>query len=263
MGIDPVTHKPKNDTLSNGEGESKSAANLSHMAQWESARLEAEARLVRESKFRSTNTPSTSSSSSFPAPVAPWLELFRTWHGSRQTGQGCGVLNKNGQSSHMGIDMESPTSTLSFSENNTIVEELADWKCLPRPSAGGGYSLSTPLLLMNSHGGGMAMSSDNSSSWVQDVKVVKQGGGSGSLLNENFGDGLTEMVIIEKYSDEQVDSSSEEGICGDHNNNGGGISMRSLGFNCDNEDENKSYWNSLINLMNSSNNPSVSSPPLF
>jgi myb proto-oncogene protein len=53
MGIDPVTHKPKNDALLSNDGQSKNAANLSHMAQWESARLEAETRLVRESKLRS------------------------------------------------------------------------------------------------------------------------------------------------------------------------------------------------------------------
>uniref|UniRef100_M1C930 Transcription factor n=1 Tax=Solanum tuberosum TaxID=4113 RepID=M1C930_SOLTU len=42
MGIDPNTHKPKSNIFG--------SANLSHMAQWEKARLEAEARLVRESK---------------------------------------------------------------------------------------------------------------------------------------------------------------------------------------------------------------------
>ena len=52
MGIDPVTHKHKNETLMSSTGQSKSAAaTLSHMAQWESARLEAEARLARESKL--------------------------------------------------------------------------------------------------------------------------------------------------------------------------------------------------------------------
>lgn len=56
MGIDPVTHKPKNDALLSNDGQSKNAANLSHMAQWESARLEAEARLVRESKLRTSHS---------------------------------------------------------------------------------------------------------------------------------------------------------------------------------------------------------------
>ncbi|KAH7834938.1 hypothetical protein Vadar_021119 [Vaccinium darrowii] len=48
MGIDPMTHKPKSQAL--GPDQLKDAANLSHMAQWEGARIEAEARLVRESK---------------------------------------------------------------------------------------------------------------------------------------------------------------------------------------------------------------------
>lgn len=40
MGIDPVTHRLRS-------GNHKNAVNLSHMAQWESIRLEAEARLVQ------------------------------------------------------------------------------------------------------------------------------------------------------------------------------------------------------------------------
>uniref|UniRef100_A0A0C9RQA5 TSA: Wollemia nobilis Ref_Wollemi_Transcript_25618_1608 transcribed RNA sequence n=1 Tax=Wollemia nobilis TaxID=56998 RepID=A0A0C9RQA5_9CONI len=55
MGIDPVTHKPKADSV-NGAGLQSSSgsllSNVSHMAQWESARLEAESRLVRQSKLR-------------------------------------------------------------------------------------------------------------------------------------------------------------------------------------------------------------------
>ncbi|KAK6133657.1 hypothetical protein DH2020_032567 [Rehmannia glutinosa] len=39
MGIDPMTHKPKNHAL--GCDQAKDFANLWHMAQWESARLEA------------------------------------------------------------------------------------------------------------------------------------------------------------------------------------------------------------------------------
>ncbi|KAE8719426.1 Transcription factor MYB51 [Hibiscus syriacus] len=45
MGIDPATHKPKSDPLIGSTN-----GTLNHMAQWESARLEAEARLVKESK---------------------------------------------------------------------------------------------------------------------------------------------------------------------------------------------------------------------
>lgn len=53
MGIDPVTHKPKSESIiAVGAQSSNGSSNLSHMAQWESARLEAESRLVRESKLR-------------------------------------------------------------------------------------------------------------------------------------------------------------------------------------------------------------------
>lgn len=53
MGIDPVTHKPKSESMIAGAAQSSNgSSNLSHMAQWESARLEAESRLARESKLR-------------------------------------------------------------------------------------------------------------------------------------------------------------------------------------------------------------------
>eukprot|EP00249_Psilotum_nudum_P003791 c17282_g2_i2 orf=249-1739(+) len=53
MGIDPITHKPQVDANNVSDSKSKISSALSHMAQWESARLEAEARLSRESTLRS------------------------------------------------------------------------------------------------------------------------------------------------------------------------------------------------------------------
>ena len=48
-----MTHKPKSESITGvGVQSSNGSSNLSHMAQWESARLEAESRLARESKFR-------------------------------------------------------------------------------------------------------------------------------------------------------------------------------------------------------------------
>ncbi|KAG2651846.1 transcription factor MYB106-like [Panicum virgatum] len=83
MGIDPVTHKPRADAGAGAGASSgaryRAAAHLSHTAQWESARLEAEARLAREAKLRALASP--------PAPPPPASGL------------------------------ESPTSTLSFSES--------------------------------------------------------------------------------------------------------------------------------------------------
>lgn len=92
MGIDPVTHKPKNDTLLSSDGQSKNAANLSHMAQWESARLEAEARLVRESKLRSKTLNHQLESASIssklmnkavmPSQPPLSLDIFKAWQGA-------------------------------------------------------------------------------------------------------------------------------------------------------------------------------------
>lgn len=89
MGIDPVTHKPKNDALLTADGHSKSAANLSHIAQWESARLEAEARLVRESRLRTSTTATTTNPPSpllltkpEPPPAIPSrsLDALKPWN---------------------------------------------------------------------------------------------------------------------------------------------------------------------------------------
>ncbi|KAK9272264.1 hypothetical protein L1049_002635 [Liquidambar formosana] len=145
MGIDPVTHKPKTDTLLSNDGQSKNAANLSHMAQWESARLEAEARLVRESRLRSNSfsssfqhqlsSPGFGSASdpvssvhllnktvaaAAPAPPPRSLGVLNAWHDvwskSTEGGGGGGSAN-GGPASGIGGNLESPTSTLSFSEN--------------------------------------------------------------------------------------------------------------------------------------------------
>ncbi|KAL3654244.1 hypothetical protein CASFOL_003925 [Castilleja foliolosa] len=103
MGIDPATHKPKNNNPG-GSAQSRHAANVSHMAQWETARLEAEARLARSSSKLHKFT--TAGPNLPPAPAArvaalPCLDVLRAWQAS--TGS-----------------LDSPTSTLSFSSNGTV-----------------------------------------------------------------------------------------------------------------------------------------------
>ncbi|XP_031123115.1 transcription factor MYB106-like [Ipomoea triloba] len=78
MGIDPMTHRPK---INSSFG---SAANLSHMAQWETARLEAEARLVRPSKFIGSSLISPRHFRNNPPPppppkVPPPLDVLKAW----------------------------------------------------------------------------------------------------------------------------------------------------------------------------------------
>nr|AOT28207.1 MYB protein [Phyllostachys edulis] len=106
MGIDPVTHKAVSGALTGtaDDKSAKAAAGRSHMAQWESARVEAEARLARESKMRtaaSTPTALHAQPTNPPASTAsPCLDVLRAWQGAR-------------------IDLESPTSTLTFTGSNS------------------------------------------------------------------------------------------------------------------------------------------------
>ncbi|KAI3733664.1 hypothetical protein L6452_13114 [Arctium lappa] len=86
MGIDPMTHKPKSGTQLLG-------SNLNHMAQWEAARLEAEARLVQKPKYYPNPPPYLVSHSTttqevhktpamVPPPYLPCLDVLKVWQGT-------------------------------------------------------------------------------------------------------------------------------------------------------------------------------------
>ncbi|CAN1151993.1 Transcription factor MYB106 [Linum perenne] len=93
MGIDPATHRSKTAALRRLDGgDPKNASNLSHMAQWESARLEAEARLARKSNLlrhpAGISSSSTSAAGTHPrqlayssrlAPPPRCLDVLRVW----------------------------------------------------------------------------------------------------------------------------------------------------------------------------------------
>uniref|UniRef100_A0A8I6XE51 HTH myb-type domain-containing protein n=1 Tax=Hordeum vulgare subsp. vulgare TaxID=112509 RepID=A0A8I6XE51_HORVV len=116
MGIDPVTHKPRSDVpggAGGGDAEgaagaqhAKAAAHLSHTAQWESARLEAEARLAREAKLRALAA-SVSSSTQYPL------------------------------AAHAAPGLDSPTSTLSFSDSAALA---SNWGDTDADAAGAGFA---------------------------------------------------------------------------------------------------------------------------
>ncbi|PIN03928.1 Transcription factor, Myb superfamily [Handroanthus impetiginosus] len=127
MGIDPMTHKPKN--LAVGCGQSREIANISHMAQWESARLEAEARLVRETKLLSNpyNSQLLNKSTAppprplplplppSPLPRPPCLDILEVWAWTNP-GKDISTMILNGFLPTNG-NLQSPTSILNFSEN--------------------------------------------------------------------------------------------------------------------------------------------------
>ncbi|XP_051121087.1 transcription factor MYB16 [Andrographis paniculata] len=258
MGIDPVTHKPKNDALlsSDGHSNSKNAANLSHMAQWESARLEAEARLVRQSKLRSCTSTSPSfqphsaeaggSTSSLqllkPVGAPRCLDVLKAWA-------------KTNETAAVG-DMESPTSTLSsaagVAESSAAFVEFPasdggigkedgdeEWKNLPEYRDGIGNSIHFPSGLQDT-----CLSSEwaSESSTRNSVEHVPCG---------NFVEKFTDLLLSTSSTDRRF---SDDGADSD---NGSG-SASDGGHDCSTED-NKNYWNSILNLVNSS--PSDS--PIF
>nr|GMD55389.1 transcription factor MYB16-like [Ipomoea batatas]GMD56944.1 transcription factor MYB16-like [Ipomoea batatas] len=225
MGIDPVTHKPKNDALLSSDGQSKSAANLSHMAQWESARLEAEARLVRQSKLRSV---------SLQNPLEPSSPLTKP------------------------AALESPTSTLSYSENAPQIssstaafmkEESEDqaWKCFGNAAehfkGGGGVEDS-------------AAAAGFASAGLLGLTNIPAAMESGAWTTQehiptgNFVERFTDLLLSANSTERSL---SEAGSTESNNAAGDGGSGNHY------YEDNKNYWDSILNLVNSS----PSNSPMF
>lgn len=221
MGIDPLTHKPKNDSLSSfADGSnSKNSANLCHMAQWESARLEAEARLVRQSKLRGSNNQLGSPTKpTAPTPVAPplCLDILKFWNG---------IWTK--PSTKNGPAIESPTSTLTYSENALPVpppnfielvgnsgnydEEILKEECGEEDWDG---------ITTNTMGSG----------WENDENDQGHSG--------NFAEKFTDLLLNNSGGDRNVDSDAGDG-------------SGPIGSGSDCNEDNKNYWNSILNLVNS------------
>ncbi|KAJ9683721.1 hypothetical protein PVL29_019338 [Vitis rotundifolia] len=260
MGIDPVTHKPKSDALLSSDGQSKNAANLSHMAQWESARLEAEARLVRESKLRSNSfnhhpgTPSASNSAAVGAKTAAvsssppvYLDVLKAWHGVwPKSTEGGGSSGGGGGGVAVAGDLESPTSTLSYSENAAAVASTAviDFVGNSGSCEGGiikdegdqqewkGMGSSTQLPgSFTSALHDMAVPMDSGAWTPESLKTVNGG---------HFIEGFTELLLSNSTNRTLSDT------------DGGGDSDNGGCSGSDYYEDNKNYWNSILNLVNSS-----------
>ncbi|XP_022726322.1 transcription factor MYB16-like [Durio zibethinus] len=114
MGIDPVTHKPRIDALGSPYGHASNDSNLSHMAQWERARLEAEARSARDSNKQAVRNPVQVNPKiqlgAVPPPLTPrpkCLDVLKAWQGVVS-----GMFNFPNRD-----NLESPTSISSFSND--------------------------------------------------------------------------------------------------------------------------------------------------
>ncbi|XP_073149411.1 transcription factor MYB106-like [Henckelia pumila] len=189
MGIDPLTHKPKN-VDPDGSAQSRLAANLNHMAQWETARLEAEARLVRESKRLSDLHLQLLRKATAPPPP-PCLDVLRVWLATTATANG---------------SLESPTSTFTFSTNSNSTVPL-----------NGGTG---PIIENNA-----------------DVGVKGKMGSSQVQFEDNY---------IKYPLDYNYNTSSATDVV-----------SASYGINSvsvlvgDNIEDDRSYWNDLLDLLNS------------
>ncbi|GJW67697.1 mixta1 transcription factor [Tanacetum coccineum] len=258
MGIDPVSHKPKTDTLFCNDGQSKSVANLSHMAQWESARLEAEARLAKQSKLRCTSPAekqmgsTESSSTGIPAKVLEpkrCLDILNAWNrvwGTKHNDVGEVNVNE---------DTQSPTSTLSTTgneESSTNLIELVGGNSSGSCDDGAtgeeceeewGYKDEnrTESSIQGFNGISMASIDNNNNN------------GNGHMPSGNFLESFTDLLL------------SNSGSSNNRNSQGGGNSNTHLepnGVNNNNtcyEDNNKNYWNNILNLVNST----LQDPPLL
>ncbi|TYG90533.1 hypothetical protein ES288_A12G189700v1 [Gossypium darwinii] len=174
MGIDPMTHKPSTTPSP------KNGSNLSHMAQWESARLQAEARLVRESKQvvpNLTTRPTRRSQLTRSSPRC--LDVLKAWQG---VVAGMFVFSTQDPRSLT-------TSTLRF------------------PSAGWGEAEEW-------RGQGMKGSSDADDAWFEEDSVILH-----SLPIENIMEGLSDAFILNSWMgvDKSTDENTvkENGNCWD------------------------------------------------
>ncbi|XP_059655041.1 transcription factor MYB16-like [Cornus florida] len=250
LGIDPVTHKPQSDTL-----QPKVAANLSHMAQWENARLEAEARLVRESKLMCPNPfqPQLGSSASAPLlnkaaipppqpplsrPMPLCLDVLKVWQGSwaksiKENTISNGVFSATG-------DLESPTSTLNFSET-----------AFPFPAVGS--FTENPLVLMGGMGLGKSNTflelkekMENNPMQLHDMAAYSNDS-SAALAVDSLKTASATLPLpdfMECFTDILLDHSHDNNVTGNSDDAAGGSCSGNL-------EDNNNYWNNVLNFVNS------------
>ncbi|PNX79505.1 MYB-related protein 306-like protein, partial [Trifolium pratense] len=286
MGIDPTTHKPKTDHTSAGSSTcnqySKDSANLSHMAQWESARLEAEARLVRETnklkvqkqlEFESSRpqarlflnkiTPLQQPS------LPPCLDILKAWQSSwskpTTTTTTKDETNNKVHSMYAMMlsndeNLESPTSTLNFPGPTTLLP-------LPLP-------LSLPVSVPMTNNINVVAFNQNllpltDQSTNNDDEIWKQFNLTKQNTTETHDDhdNVNNNNMLNFQQDDDIMAAVEAfRSCGgfDNNINTPPISTNVLHENLDgsmmcnvNLEENKHYWNSILGLVNESDDINI------
>ncbi|KAJ9709351.1 hypothetical protein PVL29_001022 [Vitis rotundifolia] len=244
MGIDPVTHKPKSYALGSATGQSKDAANLSHMAQWESARLEAEARFVREYKlsphpFQHQYKQGLSATAlSITHSLAPpkTLDVVNAWQGLWSSGStnDCAVFGDTlFNSSENALPAALPSSTLGLGVNENSMEKGEnDWKhCFERQNKVPEFikDNATPFPDMQY--------STDESTWIAD-----------SVGNNNIVISCA-TFNVDGFSHHLLPENSSLSFGEDSDNANANCTAGSAGGGFE---ENNHYWNNIISLLDSS-----------
>ncbi|XP_010525095.1 PREDICTED: transcription factor MYB122 [Tarenaya hassleriana] len=245
MGIDPVTHKPKNETLLSSGGQSKNAATLSHMAQWESARLEAEARLARESKLLHLQHYQKS--------------LNKTAHYAAFPHKSSSNWTKPNEGS-ADQQHESPTSTVTFTDNvPTALMPSTGLGILPENKNNEDNDLSgIPATTIEFVGSSSAASSDtglikeheHEHDWITST-IHEFATAQMNCPTEGIEEGFTSLLLSNTLDRNFSGAGKNDVVIGNESSCGGDYNYH---------EDNKNYWNSILNLVDSS--PS-DSPPMF
>ncbi|KAL1211336.1 Transcription factor [Cardamine amara subsp. amara] len=229
MGIDPVTHKHKNETLSSSTGQSKNAATLSHMAQWESARLEAEARLARESKLLHLQHYQNNNKS------APHCFTHKTSTNWTKQNEGNGDQQ-----------LESPTSTVTFSENLPLMimplgipTENRNRNSRDNNNKSSEIPAMIEFAVSSSTSSDVTLVKEHEHDWIRQINCPTEG----------IEEGFTSLLLGDSIGRKNETTASS---------GAGAVVVNESEYNY--YEDNKNYWNSILNLVDSS--PS-DSPTMF
>ncbi|XP_030549525.1 transcription factor MYB106-like [Rhodamnia argentea] len=274
MGIDPVTHKPRNDAF--GSGHAKDTANISHMAQWESARLEAEARLVRESKLasnpscHSNNQPGSLvvAQKAMAPPPPPCLDILNVWQSA---------WTKSSDNVTFQLDdLESPTSTLNFLDS-PMPKSAVRFNQAPSgalETARKSMMISGERQIFKQDGGSNSSSGNNTNYSGRECMekadptspglrglpptFSKEGGdGAWVEVEDSFRAGQSDVASIALVMDGLSEifgygctDQTSSVACHENPNNS---TNNSANTSCGGEfEENKNYWDSILNLVSAS-----------
>ncbi|XP_051136732.1 transcription factor MYB16-like [Andrographis paniculata] len=205
MGIDPATHKPKNNST---------AVSLSHTAQWEAARLEAEARLARDSNLHSRVTARPSPFLPPQLALLPCLDILKVWQANTATAGHVSLFSSERPTK------SSPTSTLNFSANHHSTAVSAGSSTLPN---------------------GVVSMNDYTSM----VTTSVDGGAENSLQVPHSSDSSLALAVVNNDDYHRMDSAElSVDPFSDGYYNAGGFDVGGL-------EDSRLFWNELLDLVGS------------